>query len=104
MPKTPRLSTLPGPVTTIDTASVKMPKVADPFYASDGWKATRARVLARDRHRCSVEGCYNRAKVVDHIVSRRNGGTNADANLRSLCRDHDNRWKEDHMGQRRGGA
>lgn len=29
-------------------------KRADPFYLSDQWKETRARVLERDGHRCTI--------------------------------------------------
>ena len=78
----------------------KLIKRADPFYLSPEWKETRARVLERDGHRCTVPGCDRRAFIVDHIVSRKAGGSDADANLRSLCRDHDNAGKENHLGER----
>ena len=57
----------------------------DPFYLSAEWKETRARVLARDGHRCVIPGCDRRAFICDHIVSRKNGGSDGDDNLRSLC-------------------
>jgi hypothetical protein len=53
---------------------------------------------------CTVPGCGKRAVKVDHIVSRRNGGTSAMHNLRSLCADHDNQIKEDRFGTRRSGG
>ena len=37
-------------------------KRADPFYLSAEWKETRARVLERDGHRCTVPGCDRRAR------------------------------------------
>jgi 5-methylcytosine-specific restriction protein A len=77
-------------------------KRADPFYLSTEWKETRARVLERDGHRCTIPGCDRRAFICDHIISRRAGGSDDDANLRSLCRAHDNAGKEDHLGERRG--
>ena len=46
----------------------------------------------------------SRAVVVDHIVSPRNGGEDALSNLRSLCRLHDNRVKENALGDRRSGG
>ena len=77
-------------------------KRADPFYLSAEWKETRARVLERDGHRCTVRGCDRRAFIADHIVSRKAGGSDDDSNMRSLCRAHDNRFKENHLGERRG--
>ena len=35
-------------------------KRADPFYLSAEWKETRARVLERDGHRCTIPGCDRR--------------------------------------------
>jgi 5-methylcytosine-specific restriction endonuclease McrA len=46
--------------------------------------------------------CGRRAIVCDHIISRRNGGSDDDSNLRSLCRTCDNRLKENHLDERRG--
>jgi 5-methylcytosine-specific restriction endonuclease McrA len=79
-------------------------KVADPFYASPEWKALRLACFQRDRFKCTEPGCDERACVADHIISRRNGGQDVLGNLRSMCRAHDNRVKEDHMGRRRGGS
>lgn len=73
----------------------------DPFYKSPKWKALRAEALSRDHWRCTVPGCGTKATHVDHVISRRNGGASVLANLRSLCRDHDNQIKEGADGQRR---
>jgi 5-methylcytosine-specific restriction endonuclease McrA len=88
-------------VRSIDLAIAHPDKRADPFYLSAAWKETRARILARDGYRCAIDGCERPATVVDHIVARRSGGSDADANLRSLCRTHDNTQKENHLGVRR---
>jgi 5-methylcytosine-specific restriction endonuclease McrA len=75
------------------------PKEADPFYASPDWKALRHACLERDGWRCVM--CGQPAIVADHILSRRSGGADTLANLRSLCRLHDNGFKEDVTGARR---
>lgn len=81
-------------------------KLPDPFYNSAEWRSTRTRILKRDDYRCVaiIDGliCGDRAIIVDHIVRRRDGGTEDDRNLRSLCRDCDNRMKEKWDGTRRG--
>lgn len=59
-------------------------------YGHD-WRKLRARILRRDRHLCQQclrEGRVTEATDVDHIVSKAAGGTDAEANLQSLCRDH----------------
>ena len=49
-----------------------------------GWPAKRARVLARSPT-CTI--CKERpATEVDHKVSRAAGGTDAESNLRGICR------------------
>lgn len=73
--------------------------MTDPFYRSLTWRQLRGAALRRDRWRCVV--CGQRAVVVDHIASRRNGGPDALSNLRSLCPACDNRVKEDQHGNRR---
>ena len=78
------------------------------FYLRDKeWRRTRERVLRRDGYRCAVPGCSTRASVVDHLVSRRAGGSDAEHNLRSLCGMHDRQIKEIRRGsaeRRRGGV
>jgi 5-methylcytosine-specific restriction endonuclease McrA len=98
-----RLRTVAARMATADTSAARVPdKVPDAFYRSSEWQATRARILKRDKGRC--QRCGGRAGIVDHIVARRDGGTDADDNLRSLCRTCDNVLKEDHLGRRRGGG
>lgn len=46
-----------------------------------GWPATRARILARDRHRCT--SCGAPANQVHHLLP----GTEADEWLTSRCGD-----------------
>jgi 5-methylcytosine-specific restriction endonuclease McrA len=45
--------------------------------------------------------CTEPGKVVDHIVSRRNGGLDHASNARHLCRRHDNQVKEKQDGTRK---
>ena len=95
-------------VRAADLRTVKTaPKVADPFYATPEWKALRKACFERDGGRCVV--CGAQAVVPDHIVSRRTwfaerrpGSPDTLANLRSLCRTHDNAVKEGPTGERRG--
>lgn len=75
-----------------------------PFYKSLKWKILREKTIERSHGMCEVPGCTQPGKVVDHIISPRNGGRHVLANLRHLCRDHDNAVKEDHEGQRRSGG
>ena len=92
----------PAMLSVPDRSVAKVPpKSADPFYASTDWKTLRLKVLQRDGFRCFVEGCTERAIIADHIVSRKNGGSDDMGNLRSCCRTHDNRFKEDATGVRR---
>ncbi len=58
----------------------------------------RRRVLYRDQHRCSVEGCLSRHRLeVHHIVPRADGGLNTDPNLATLC------WFHHHIAIHRRG-
>jgi 5-methylcytosine-specific restriction endonuclease McrA len=48
--------------------------------------STRAKVLARDRHRCTTPGCgATRFLEVHHVVARADGGGNDMENLVTLC-------------------
>jgi 5-methylcytosine-specific restriction enzyme A len=47
------------------------------------WRRVRLQALQRDRFRCVR--CGREASEVDHVVAREVGGTDALANLRSLC-------------------
>ncbi|QAY96694.1 HNH endonuclease [Methylovirgula ligni] len=89
-------------IKTADTSIARTPaKRADPHYLTTNWKALRKAVFDRDHWTCVVPGCRQRAIVCEHICSRRKGGTDDMANLASLCRDHDNRFKELPSGARR---
>ncbi|MFN2371745.1 MAG: HNH endonuclease [Candidatus Krumholzibacteriia bacterium] len=55
----------------------------------------RREVLARDRHRCQGPGCgRTRFLEVHHVVPRERGGTNASANLVTLCAACHRLWHE----------
>ena len=52
-------------------------------------KRTRARILARDHHRCTVPGCRSQKWIdVHHIKHREHGGGNEDRNVTTLCSGH----------------
>jgi 5-methylcytosine-specific restriction endonuclease McrA len=72
----------------------------DPFYFTPQWKQLRRAALERDRYRCSVPGCSERATHVDHIKRRREGGADELGNLRSFCAAHDAQVKERPDGTR----
>ena len=83
----------------------------NPFYRSPFWYALRREVLARDGHRCTVEGCQTPIHDlhVDHIQTRPRGATGpmpADvlSNLRTLCGNHDRSIKEGASGRRGNGG
>jgi len=49
----------------------------------------RARIFARDRHRCAVPGCRNKRHLdVHHIEHQEDGGGHEDWNLITLCSGH----------------
>lgn len=99
------LRTLRPQLGTPDRSVAKLPpKAADPFYKTTNWAKLRQAVFDRDGPMCAVPTCKCRAVVVDHIVSRRNGGTDDVGNLRGLCAAHDARVKEDATGARRNGG
>jgi 5-methylcytosine-specific restriction endonuclease McrA len=51
--------------------------------------ARRARILARDGHRCRYPGCAQILGLeVDHIVALGLGGRDSDDNLETLCAAH----------------
>jgi 5-methylcytosine-specific restriction endonuclease McrA len=76
----------------------------NPRDTNPAWRQIRAARLKIDGYRCAVPGCLRKATHVDHIISRRAGGTDALSNLRSLCAVHDNQVKEDATGKRRSGG
>lgn len=60
----------------------------------DEWRVTRKRIWQRDRGRCRGPYCTDRPlwslplkqAHIDHIREISRGGSNADSNLRTLCR------------------
>jgi hypothetical protein len=57
--------------------------------SQDVTPAMRARVLARDKHRCRVPGCRSAQNLeVHHIKHRKHGGSNRMYNLATLCGGH----------------
>lgn len=76
----------------------------DAFYTSKTWRRLRVMRLQIDHYRCTTPGCGWPAAVVDHVIARKDGGTNEIGNLRSLCRSCDNQIKEHADGARRSGG
>lgn len=56
-------------------------------YTSSAWRKLRAFVLQRDPF-CKAPGCNRPSTVADHIVPRRQGGTDDPAQLQGLCASH----------------
>jgi 5-methylcytosine-specific restriction protein A len=58
-------------------------------YRTADWRARRQRILLRDAYVCQADGCgrvvSGRAAHVDHLVPLEEGGTDDDANLRTMC-------------------
>lgn len=48
------------------------------------WRKLRERILIRDAYTCAY--CGENANEVDHVIARKNGGTNAEENLVASCR------------------
>jgi 5-methylcytosine-specific restriction endonuclease McrA len=64
---------------------------------TDTWDEIRARVLARDEHRCTVSRllggeCRGRLHV-HHIEPRSEGGTDDEDNLATVCARHHAIWE-----------
>ncbi len=53
-------------------------------YGGKEWRAIRAAFLEAHPW-CSTRGCPDPATDVDHVVSRRRGGSDRDENFQSLC-------------------
>jgi len=68
--------------------------MTNPFYRSPFWRRMRLEALLRDQWRCTIDGCIERATIVDHTAARSRGLIDpcpADRleNLPSLCSTHD---------------
>ena len=66
----------------------------DSFYSSKDWKATRKAYFVRNPlcEHCDLNGVLKSGDVVDHIVERRDGGSDHDfSNLQTLCHACHNR-------------
>lgn len=52
------------------------------------WQQTRERIIKRDFglcQPCKTKGFTTAFKDIDHIISKANGGTDADSNLQCIC-------------------
>ncbi|MBZ5638306.1 MAG: HNH endonuclease [Acidobacteriia bacterium] len=58
------------------------PSMRERGYTS-AWLTLRKEILRRDNHVC--RGCGQRATDVDHIMSKRAGGSDDPRNLQALC-------------------
>lgn len=63
------------------------PSAAARGYGGKAWRITRKQVLLRDCYQCQRCGkvVTGRAAAIDHIVSKRDGGTDRLENLQTLC-------------------
>jgi 5-methylcytosine-specific restriction endonuclease McrA len=95
-----RLKAIGTRLTSAKQTSVAFVKKAEAYYGTSEWQALRMSCLKRDGFAC--QSCGNKATIADHIISRRNGGSDTLDNLRAMCRGCDNKVKEDHLGVRRG--
>jgi len=59
----------------------------------------RARILARDHHRCTVPGCRSAQNLdVHHLVHQEDGGGHQDWNLTTVCHGHHLRHHRELLG------
>jgi len=59
----------------------------------------RARIIARDHHRCTVPGCRSARNLdVHHLVHQERGGGHQDWNLTTLCHGHHVRHHRELLG------
>ena len=87
-------------------------KQVDPYYRSPAWEALRKAALKAAHWRCADCGQGVRGQaagqsrpIVDHIVPRRKGGSDAMHNLRVLCLPCHNRkthWEDRNTHEQTG--
>jgi 5-methylcytosine-specific restriction protein A len=71
------------------------------FYSSARWQKIREAQLRREPlcRPCKANGVVKAAKVADHMVPRRQGGSDAPENLQSLCwRCHQQKRQQERTG------
>ena len=69
-------------------------KKSDPYYQTKGWKSLRMKVFERDKGLC--QECLRQGIIhspikygtADHIIPRKQGGTDTLDNLEWLCKKH----------------
>ena len=67
--------------------SQKTGKYENPsFYTSGPWYQARKRILERDKSTCQQCGFTGKGLAIHHCEFKRNGGTEGDDNLITLCR------------------
>jgi 5-methylcytosine-specific restriction endonuclease McrA len=56
-------------------------------YCSRAWRLTRAEVLLRDNYQCQMCGAlvHGRNAHCDHVIAKRDGGSDEPSNVRVLC-------------------
>ncbi|KRL78238.1 RNA-guided endonuclease IscB [Ligilactobacillus equi] len=96
------LTVLPNPELHIEVGKFDMQKMKDPAIKGEGYQkgdlygyqTVKQYVLARDQYKCQVckkKGGKYKGKIVKlkihHIIYRSQGGTNAPANLITVCAD-----------------
>lgn len=79
-----RVGSMPGKVQAA-------PKVAEGFYSSPAWRGLVADIKRARGARCQRAGCSTPTHriIADHIVERKDGGADLDANnIELLCFGH----------------
>lgn len=67
-------------------ASRRLDNTTSPsFYGSGTWYQARKRILERDNYTCQQCGFKGKGLAVHHVELKRNGGTEGDDNLITLC-------------------
>ena len=67
------------------------------------WLSIRQQVLLRDNYTCARCGLASVDNECDHIIPLEQGGSNADCNLQTLCRDCHAAKTASEQRARRGG-